>query len=134
MIIDSSALVAMLLDEPRAAELARTVIDAGGAQMAATSYVEAASVVDRRGDPVVSRRLDDLIDQLRVRVVTFDPDHARLAREAYRDFGRGSGHPAKLNLGDAFSYALARATGEPLLFVGNDFTHTDVEPALPREA
>ena len=55
---------------------------------------------------------------------------ARIAREAYRDYGRGSGHPARLNFGDCFAYALARATGEPLLFKGSDFIHTDIEPAL----
>jgi ribonuclease VapC len=70
------------------------------------------------------------MEALRISTIAFDAEQARLAREAYRDFGRESGHPAQLTFGDTFSYALARATGEPLLFVGDDFTHTDIEPAL----
>jgi ribonuclease VapC len=78
----------------------------------------------------VSNRFDALLAQLDVRVVPFTPSQATIARQAYRDFGRGSGHPAKLNFGDCFAYALAIDTDEPLLFKGDDFHHTDVRVAL----
>ena len=100
--------------------------------MSAATFVEACIVVDANRDPVLSRRLDDL---LRVAGVVVEPvtrEQADIARAAYRDFGRGSGHPAGLNFGDCFSYALARVTAEPLLFKGDDFSHTDVIPALDR--
>ena len=87
-------------------------------------------MVDGARDPVISRRLDELLALYAVRVEPFTAEHAALARAAYRDYGRGSGHPAKLNLGDCSSYALARATGEPLLFKGDDFSETDLVAAL----
>lgn len=130
MIVDSSAIIAILRDEPEAAELARVLVERGGAKISAATYVETAAVVDRIGDPVLSRRLDELLTLAGIEMVTFDASQAALARAAYADFGRGSGHPARLNLGDCFSYALAKATDQPLLFVGQDFIHTDVRPAL----
>ena len=92
--------------------------------------VETAAVVDRVGDPVLSRRLDELLGLASIETVASDAHHAALARAAYADFGHGSGHPARLNLGDCFSYALAKANDEPLLFVGQDFIHTDLRSAL----
>jgi ribonuclease VapC len=80
----------------------------------------------------VSRRLDDLLRVLDIAIESVTEEQARIAREAYRDYGHGSGHPARLNFGDCFAYALARVTGEPLLFKGDDFTHTDITPALER--
>lgn len=129
MIVETSALLAILFDEPGAAELAQSIVAARQASISTASYVEAAAVIDRRGDPVASRRLDELLDTLRITLIPFDEHQARLARAAYCDFGRGSGHPAGLNLGDALTYGLAKATDEPVLFVGNDFTHTDLRPA-----
>ena len=85
---------------------------------------------DGSRDPVASRRFDDLIQEAQIIIEPVTEVQARIAREAYRDFGKGSGHPAKLNFGDCFAYALARATGQPLLFRGDDFIHTDVVPAL----
>ena len=99
-------------------------------RMSAANYLEAAIVVDGARSPIASRRLDDLLREADVRISTVDELQARIAREAYRDFGKGSGHPARLNFGDCFAYALARATGDTLLFVGDDFTHTDVTPAM----
>ena len=92
-------------------------------------FVEAAIVIDGSRDPVASRRFDDLLREAQAEIEPVTEAQARIAREAYRDFGRGSGHPARLNFGDCFAYALARITGE-LLFKGDDFTHTDVIPAL----
>jgi ribonuclease VapC len=86
-------------------------------------------VIDGSRDPIASRRFDDL---LRVGEFSIEPvteEQARIAREAYRDFGKGSGHPAQLNFGDCFAYGLAKVTGEPLLFKGNDFSRTDIAPA-----
>lgn len=96
-------------------------------RMSTATYVELGAVVDGGDDPIVSRRLDRLLD---VAGTIFEPvtiEQMRIARDAYRDFGRGSGHSARLNYGDCFAYALAKALGEPLLFKGDDFGSTDVE-------
>lgn len=97
--------------------------------MSAANYVEVGIVVDAQRNPVASRRVDDAIAQARIQIVPVTEAQARIARDAYRDFGKGSGHPARLNYGDCFAYALAKEAGEPLLFKGNDFSKTDVEPA-----
>jgi ribonuclease VapC len=132
VIVDSSALVAVLRQESDAWVMHRALSGARRARMSAANYVEASAVIDGARDPVASREVDHYLAQMEVEVVSLTPDHARIAREAYRDFGRGSGHPAKLNLGDCFAYALAKDTGEPLLYTGDDFVHTDVIPAVPR--
>jgi len=98
--------------------------------ISAANFLEAATVVDGSRDPIVSRRFDDLVSEAQLVIEPVTEVQARIAREACRDFGRGSGHPARLNLGDCFPYALARVTGEPLLFKGGDFAHTDIIPAL----
>jgi len=82
-------------------------------------------------DPVASRRFDELVDTAELQVEPVTHHQARIARDAYRDFGKGSGRKAGLNFGDCFAYALAKSTGEALLFKGDDFAHTDVRPALP---
>jgi ribonuclease VapC len=99
-------------------------------RISAANFVEAALVIDGSRDPIASRRFDEFFREANISIEPVTPEQARLAREAYRDFGKGSGHPAKLNLGDCFAYALAKATGEPLLFKGDDFVHTDVGSAL----
>jgi len=127
VIIDSSVLVAILTNEPEARSFARAVKAATARRVSAASYVEAAAVIDGRRDPVLSSALDRLISITRIEVVPFSARQAVIAREAYQRFGRGSGHPARLNMGDCFSYALARDLGEPLLFKGADFALTDIE-------
>ena len=127
MIIDSSALVAVLLREPDAQAYARAIRSARSRRMSAASYVELAAVVDGRRDAVLSSAIDELLTRWRIEVVPFSVRQAQLAREAYQCFGRGSGHPARLNMGDCFSYALARDLGEPLLFKGSGFALTDIE-------
>jgi ribonuclease VapC len=92
----------------------------------AANFVESALVIDGSRDPIASRRFDDLVREAHIAIEPVTEAQARIAREAYRDFGEGSGHPAKLNFGDCFAYALAKTTGEPLLFKGEDFIHTDV--------
>jgi ribonuclease VapC len=130
MIVDSSALIAILLDEADGDEHYSAIRNASSAAIAAPTYLETAIVVDARLNPLVSNRLDPLLAQLDVSVVPFTARQAQLARQAYRDFGRGSGHPAKLNFGDCLAYALAIEADEPLLFTGDDFIHTDVRVAL----
>ena len=130
MILDSSAVVAIIRDEPGAEALLRAVTDAESVSISAATFVETCLVIDGRGDPVQSRLLDRLLQDQAVRTVDFTAQQARIAREAFRDYGKGSGHPARLNLGDCYAYALAKATGVPLLFKGDDFGHTDVRSAL----
>ena len=132
MIIDTSAFVAVLRREPAAQAVRSALRDHVGRSvlMSAATYLELGIVVDSRGDAVASRGLDDSLERFGVLLVPVDVEQARLARQAYRDFGRGSGHPARLNVGDCFSYALASVRREPLLFVGDDFTHTDVRSVL----
>ena len=131
MIIDTSAIIAILRDEPEAAFCARAIADAGNRRVSAVNYVEAAVVIDASGDPIASRRVDDLFKTAQIAIEEVTETHAQIARAAYRDFGKGSGHPAKLNFGDCFAYALAKSRGEPLLSKGNDFTHTDIISISP---
>jgi ribonuclease VapC len=126
VIVDTSALVAIMRAEPDAARYAKALAASPGSRLSAANYLEAAIVVDSAGDPVASRKFDDLLRVTGVTVVAVTPEHAHVARAAYRDFGKGSGHPARLNFGDCFAYALASSTGEPLLYKGRDFTHTDL--------
>src|ERR1017187_7574781 len=129
MIIDTSALIAILRGESEAKDCAIAIEIAAVRRLSAASFVETALVIDGSRDPIASRRFDDLVKEARIIVEPVTEAQARIAREAYRDFGKGSGHPAKLNFGDCFAYALAKATGEPLLFKGDDFVHTDIIPA-----
>lgn len=132
MIIDTSALLAILRDEADAMEYAQALAGASIRRISAANYVEAAAVIDSSHDPVASRRFDELLHEAQCVVEPVTEAQARIAREAYRDFGRGTSHPARLNFADCFAYALAKAMNEPLLFKGNDFKHTDVAPAIPR--
>ena len=130
MIVDSSALVAIIHGEPGYERLQRQMVFAAKPpRMSSVNFLETAIVIDGKRDPKASRKLDDLIKELEIELIDFTPEHARLARAAYRDFGKGSGHPAKLNFGDCMAYALAQSEREPLLYVGDDFAHTDLEAA-----
>lgn len=128
MILDSSAVIAVLRAELEALAMARVMERAEAGRISAVSYVEAAIVIDSGRDPISSRRFDDFFREAGIIVEPVTLRQARLAREAYRDFGKGR-HPAGLNFGDCFSYALAKEMREPLLFKGDDFRHTDVEAA-----
>ncbi len=121
MILDTSALIAILRNEPEAVSFAQAIADADLRRISAANYLEAAIVIDGSRDPIVSRRFDDLVREARITIEPVTAEHANLARTAYRDFGRASGHPAGLNFGDCFAYALAVLSGEPLLFKGEDF-------------
>ena len=129
MIIDTSAIVAILRQEPEARRFAEAIEAAPVRRVSATTYVEIGAVIDGGRDPVASRLVDELLATAGIIIEPVTAAQARIAREAYRDFGKGSGHAAGLNFGDCFAYALAKATGEPLLFKGDDFSHTDVAAA-----
>ena len=127
MIIDSSAIVAIVRNEHEAAAFKGSILSAPVRRLSAASYVEVSAVIDGQRNPMLSAALDQLIREMQVEIVPFTVHQAQLARDAYQRFGRGSGHPARLNMGDCFSYALARDLGEPLLFKGRDFALTDIE-------
>jgi ribonuclease VapC len=130
MIIDTSAIIAILRDEHEALACAEAIASAKNRRVSAVNFVEAAAVIDSNRNPIASRRFDELFREAGIRIEPVTETQGRIAREAYRDFGKGSGHVAGLNFGDCFAYALAKAMGEPILFKGNDFRHTDLTPAL----
>lgn len=127
MIVDTSVIVAILRGEPEARAFEQVLARAPIARISAATYVELGVVVDGARDPVQSSALDAVLGAARVRVEPLTEVQARIARAAYQRFGRGSGHPARLNMGDCFAYALARDLAEPLLFKGADFAQTDIE-------
>lgn len=129
MIVDSSALIAILFKEKEASAFASAMRDAPSRAVAAPTVVETAMVAEGRTGPAMGKELDELLDALNAEIVPFTAEHAALARDAWRRYGRGR-HPAGLNLGDCFSYALAKARDEPLLFKGDDFARTDVKAAI----
>ena len=130
MIADTSAIIAILRGEDDAAIYARAIAAADARRLSAASYFECGIVVDSQRDPIISRGLDELIQEAGFVVEPVTERQARLARQAYADFGKGSGHPAGLNFGDCLSYALALDLREPLLWKGDDFGHTGVRSAL----
>ncbi len=130
MIADASAIIAILKDEDDAAVYARAIAAADARRLSAAGYLECGIVLDSQRDPIISRGLDDLIREAGFVVEPVTEHQARLARQAYADFGKGSGHPPGLNFGDCLSYALAIDLREPLLWKGNDFGHTGVQSAL----
>lgn len=130
MIIDTSALIAILRNEAEAEACAKAIAGAAIRRVSAVTYVEAGIVIDGSRSPVASRRFDDLFREAQLSIEPVTEEQARIAREAYRDFGKGSKHRAALNFGDCFAYALAKATRESLLFKGDDFNHTDVLRAI----
>jgi ribonuclease VapC len=125
MVIDTSALLAILLGEPEAADFSRAIAADPKRLVSAFSALEAAIVILSRKGPAGTRELDLLLHSAGVTIVSFEADQALLARAAYEKYGKGY-HPAALNLGDCCSYALSRSSGEPLLFKGNDFSRTDI--------
>lgn len=126
MIIDTSALVAIINAEPDEAAFREALASSPVNRISAATYLEVAVVIDRRRDSLLSRRLDELLAEALVVTEPVTASQAKIAREAYRDFGKGSGSPANLNFGDCFAYALSREFDEPLLFKGADFVHTDI--------
>jgi ribonuclease VapC len=129
MIVDTSAMIAILTDESDGPALSRVLDGPAIVRLSAASYLETSIVLDKRRDIVMSAKLDDLIELARITLEPVTVEQAKIARQAYRDYGKGSGHPANLNFGDCFSYALARDKRESMLYKGDDFVHTDIRPA-----
>jgi len=130
MIVDSSALVAVLKREPEQAAFSSLLEATQDVRISAATYFETSIVIDSLRQPDLSRAFDELMERAGIAVEPVTVEQARIARQAYRDYGKGSGHPANLNFGDCFSYALAREKREPMLWKGDDFGHTDLRPAL----
>jgi len=130
MIVDASAILAILLKEPEEYRFADLLAEAkGSSAMSPVNYLEVALRTDRGDMPDTSRKLNEILSRMNVTILDVTAEQAYLAREACQRFGKGN-HPARLNLGDCFAYALAKAKGEPLLFKGDDFRLTDIEAAL----
>lgn len=129
-VVDSSAVIAILRQEAEIDTFLDAIDAAEALRMSAANHLEAAIVVDSARDPVASRRFDQFIAEAGILVEPVTLSQVRIARSAYRDFGKGSGHKASLNFGDCFAYALAKETGERLLFKGDDFSETDIASAL----
>lgn len=129
MIIDSSVLVAIVLIEPRWALLREQLAAPEPKRVSAVTLVEAGMVLESRLGRIGAIQLDSLVRDAQMDIVPFDEAQAQLARDAFRRFGKGV-HPAGLNFGDCCVYALSRLMGEPLLFIGSDFSQTDIEPAM----
>lgn len=130
MIVDASALLAVVFLEPERDRFLDMLGAAGELSMSVINFVEAGIKVDRDSDPRRAAMLDELASTFGIDIAPVSVEQGRLARQAHRSFGRGSGHPARLNFGDCFAYALAKARSEPLLFKGDDFSMTDIEAAV----
>ena len=128
MVIDTSAIVAIALDEPDAASLEQRIADDPVRMISAATMLEAAMVIEARLGEAGGSELDLWLHKVGVEIVAVEAEHADQARRAWRRYGKGR-HPAALNYGDCFSYALAALTGEPLLYKGNDFSQTDLRAA-----
>jgi ribonuclease VapC len=128
MIIDTSAIIAVLFNEDDAKVYADLITQSDSRRMSAATFVETAIVVETQTKTSGSRQLDAFLRRADIAIEPVTEEHAHIARQAFIDFGEGR-HPAGLNYGDCFSYALAKATGEPLLFKGNDFSKTDLAAA-----
>ena len=125
MIIDSSAILAILYQETDAGYFAEAIVKATVCRMSAANFLEAAINIDTKGDSEASRQLDTLIRRTDIQIEPVTLEHAQIARQADQDFGKGR-HPAGLNFGDCCAYALAKSQAEPLLFKGDDFVKTDI--------
>ena len=126
MVIDTSAIIAILLGEPETNRISQAILNDPKRLMSAFSLLECSLVIEsRKGEPG-GRELDLLLHRLSVEIISMNPDQSQIARDAWRKFGKGR-HPAALNIGDCCAYALARFANEPLLFKGNDFNRSDID-------
>lgn len=132
MIVDTFALIAIAQGEQTSSLVKERLLASSGTRISAANMLETWMVVDRRGGPEALPILEGIIAKINLRIEPVTPAHVDIAREAWSRYGKGSGHPAQLNFGECFAYALAKQTGEPLLFVGDDFIHTDLTFAVPR--
>ena len=129
MVIDTSAIIAILTNEPEAERFASAIDSDPVRMMSAATLLETSIVIEARYGLAGAEKFDELIAVAQVGIRSFTPEQALIARRAYRSFGKGR-HPASLNFGDCFSYALAKTAGEPLLFKGDDFSKTDIASVI----
>lgn len=129
MVIDTSALIAILFGEPEALSFTRVLADETLKLISSFNALEAGIVVEARKGEAGGREFDLLMHRAQIELVAMNADQAELARAAWRKYGKGN-HPAGLNIGDCCAYALAKYSGEPLLFKGDDFSQTDIQPAV----
>jgi ribonuclease VapC len=129
MVIDTSALIAILFGEPEAISFSRAIADESRKLISAFNALETGIVVEAKKGEAGGRELDLLLHRAQIEIVAMNAEQAELARTAWRKYGKGN-HPAGLNIGDCCAYALAKYSGEPLLFKGNDFSQTDIRPAM----
>ena len=132
MVVDTSVLLAILQDEPERRRFNEALESADSRLMSVATFVETSIVIESRYGAEGLRDLDLLLERAGLELVPVDVEQARAARAAYSRFGKGR-HPAALNFGDCFSYALARVLGEPLLFKGGEFSQTDLQPFRPEQ-
>ncbi|MGE5270219.1 MAG: type II toxin-antitoxin system VapC family toxin [Thiohalocapsa sp.] len=130
IVVDTSAVIAILREEPEAEIFAEVIGQAEACYLSAVGFLEASMVMIGRGRAELGNDLEDLLTEMGIELVPFDEQQARASREAFVRFGRGR-HAAQLNFGDCISYALARTRALPLLYKGNDFARTDIISALP---
>ena len=128
MVVDSSVLIAILLAEPEAEDYAKQLADTDDLYISAVSIVESSMVIEYKKGEQGAMQYDELLTIITPTIVAFDSEQAKLARAAWRQYGKGR-HPAKLNFGDCCSYAVAKYLNKPLLFKGDDFSKTDLIPA-----
>ena len=128
MIVDSSAVLAILFNEPDSRRHAEAIMQASPCRMSVANALEAAIVLESRGGFAAGRELDALLQKAKIELMPITVEQLEVARAAWRRYGKGN-HPAALNFGDCFAYALAKSEGEPLLFKGEDFPRTDIEAA-----
>ena len=133
MIVDSSAIIAILKREPHWQAFSKTLDSAATSCISAANYLEPSIVVDGWRNPILSSEFDELIERFKIVIEPVTAAQTKIARQAYRDFGKGSGHRAGLNFGDCFTYALAREKREPVLWKGEDFGHTDLRAAVQQQ-
>jgi len=129
MILDTSALAAILFGEPEAARYTQLIHDTDRCLISAANFVELAIVIEGQVGPDAGRQCDVFLRRAGILIEPVTVEQAHLARQAFLDFGKGR-HAAGLNFGDCFAYALAKVTGEPLLFKGQDFSKTDIKAAV----
>jgi ribonuclease VapC len=130
MVIDSSAIIAILFDEPEAKKFFDAIAQSANRFVGAPSLLEAIIVAKSHKGSVVLPQLYRLLEQLSVKTLDFGADHAKAATQAFLKYGKGQGHPAQLNFGDCMAYAVSKLEGMPLLFKGDDFSLTDVERVI----
>ena len=130
MIVDSSALLAILLDAPEAPALLDALVDADRPRMSVANWLEVAMLIEARGGRLASLRFDEFVRASGIELAPVDAAQAETARTAWRHFGRHK-HSARLNFGDCFAYALAKENGDRLLYQGEDFARTDIAAAVP---